>query len=104
MNDLKLIELSIAGADDAPVTDIEKHTHRSPKAGYWYRTLRFVDESGDDPDRFAACCYPDAYGSSGKLTFIISHDNTLFRKDLGEGGVPEVFPEDPGAEGWEEHP
>ena len=85
------------------MTDIEKYTSRSPKAGYWYRTLRFADESEDqlDPNRFAACGYPQAYESSGKLTYVISHENTLFKKDLGEGGVPEFFPEDPEAEGWE---
>ena len=107
---IKLIELSIAGADAAPIeggaaggenADIETYTNRGPKAGYWYRTLRFADESEDDLDRFAACATPDAYGSSGTVTFIISHHNTLFRKDLGEGGVPEVFPENPAAEGWE---
>ena len=32
---LKLIELSVAGADDRPTTNIGKYAIKSPKAGFW---------------------------------------------------------------------
>lgn len=96
---LKLIELSVAGADGKPTTDVESVAVRSPKAGYWYRTLRFKDEVVPDPQRFAAIAYPDT-PSAGRNFFIISHENTIYKKAVDGGPVPEVYPEDPVKEGW----
>ena len=103
VNDAKLIKFSIAGADDSQVTVPGTYSYRSPKSGYWFRALRFSDELPDkpDPDRFAAGGYPDEYGLSGRWSFIISHDDVLYRKDLGEEGAPAVYPVRPEAEGWE---
>ena len=40
-----------------------------------------------------ACAYPDKYGSPGFLyTYFISHDNTVYKKDLGRPGGIQVFP------------
>ena len=96
---IKLIELSIAAADDRPVGYIEEFSHRSAKAGYWYRALRFADEDGTDPERFAALAYPDSLGA-GKEMFIISNDNVVYRKKFGPETLPEVFSADLDAEGW----
>jgi hypothetical protein len=91
---IKLIELSVAAADDRPVTDISRYAPRSAKGGYWYRAIRHADETTLDPDRFAACAYPDS-PSAGRYTFIIDENNTIFRRELGpqQRGV-EVFPND----------
>ncbi len=97
--DIKLIEISIAGADLRPTTDIEKYLRPYPKAGYRYRALRFADEKAPDPDRFAACAFPDTE-KAGRAMFIISHENWMYRKKAVPGGV-EIFPADPLKEGWE---
>jgi hypothetical protein len=53
---------------------------------------------------FAMAAYPDQYGDSGVMTFIISHSGRVFEKDLGRsseaiGAKMTTF--DPGA-GWKE--
>ena len=96
---IKLIEISVAGADGRPSTPVDVFAVPAPKAGYWYRAMRFKDEKDPDPDRFAAIAYPDSR-SAGRLMFILSHDNTIFRKEVGDGPVPEIYPDDPLKEGW----
>ena len=98
---LKLIESRLAAADDRAKIGVSKHVALGPKMGYWFRALRFVNEKVLDPNRFAACCFPGKYRSSGIYTFIISHENILHRKDLGREGGVEVFPDDPLKEGWQ---
>jgi hypothetical protein len=104
---IRLIELSVAGADSDPAGVLEvgakgpgqvapdRYTTPSPKAGYLFKALRHADERPDalDRDRFAACAYPDDYLVSGMLTFIISEDHTIFKKDLGAQGPPAVYPD-----------
>jgi hypothetical protein len=104
---IKLIEVSVAGADSAPAGGLEigapgpgqvapeRYLIPSPKAGYLFRALRHADEKPGalDRDRFAACAYPDDYLVSGMLTFILSEDGTIFKRDLGAQGPPEVFPD-----------
>jgi hypothetical protein len=96
---IKLIEGSVAGADGRPSIALEAFVVKAPKAGYWYRALRFKGETTPDPDRFAAIAYPDS-ASAGKVMYIISHENVLYRKDVGTGAIPETYPEDPLREGW----
>ena len=101
---IKLIELSVAGADAAPLGTSPlgaagpgqvaqgQYTVPSPKAGYLYRALRHADEdpAALDPNRFAACAYPASAGS-GKWTFIIDETGTIWRKP--GGGPPDAFPD-----------
>lgn len=92
---IKLIELSVAGADDAPVTPISEHTIRRPKGGFWYRTLRHADEDPGkpDPNRFAACMYP-ADHHAARSVFVISEDTMIYRRPWkGPGDVPSVYPD-----------
>jgi hypothetical protein len=92
---IKLIELSVAAADDRPVVDISSHAVRSQKAGYWYRAIRHADEDPKalDPNRFAFCAYPDSPGA-GKYIFIVDENNTVFRAVAnGRRGI-DVFPTD----------
>jgi hypothetical protein len=95
---IKLIDSWTAGADDRPRTDI-KDLLRCPKAGYWYRALRYADEKEPDPNRFAACAFPDN-PNAGRWTFIISHEATVYQK-AGVLRDLEVFPADPLREGWQ---
>lgn len=99
-NAIKLIELSVAGADARPLKSVEEFTRRMPKAGYWYRSLPFRKETTPDPDHFAACAVPDSR-SSGRHYFIISDDYVLFRRHIDQGPAPEFYPDDPVKEGWE---
>ncbi len=96
---IRLIEISVAGADGKPTTPVESIAVRSPKAGYWFRALRFKDESAPDPQRFAAIAYPDR-PAVGRNFFVVSHDRTIYKKAVADGPAPEVYPEDPLKEGW----
>lgn len=101
---VKLIECSVAGADSHPVeagstpprpgrvTGLTYYTGRIPKAGYWFQALRHADEKSPDPNRFAACAYPADYPKSGRWTYVVNEQNTLFRRDLGRPGSLEVYP------------
>lgn len=96
---IKLIEVSVAGADDRPAGDVQRFTTPSPKAGYRYRALKFKGESVPDRTRFAACAYPDTR-SAGRAVFIVSHINTVYWKDFPATPPPDFYPDDPGREGW----
>lgn len=90
VKEARLIELSVAGADDRPVTDIELYCQRSTKAGHWFRALRFADEKIPDPRRWAACAFPDG-PTAGRRTFIISHEGAMYSRQ-GIFRDLEVFP------------
>jgi hypothetical protein len=92
---IKLIELSVASADDRPKTDLLKYAILAPKAGYWYRAIRHPDEDPKalDPNRFAYCAFPDS-PSAGKYIFIVDENNTIFRSVAGGRRGIEVFPTD----------
>jgi hypothetical protein len=90
---IKLIELSVAAADDRPVMDMSKYALKAPKNGYWFRAIRHVEEDpkAPDPDRFAYCAFPDT-PSAGKWIYIIDEDNMIYRAEAqGRRGI-EVFP------------
>jgi hypothetical protein len=53
---------------------------------------------------FAMVAYPDQYGESGVMTFIVSHSGRVFEKDLGKSSAAvgaKITAFDPGA-GWHE--
>ncbi len=105
---VKLIEVSVAGADTASIgrstlgamgpgqVAVDHYAVLSPKAGYFFCALRHADEKPGalDPNRFAACAYPANYPSSGRLTFILDENNTIYKRDLGRPGPPDVFPDE----------
>jgi hypothetical protein len=109
---IKLIELSVAGADAAPVgaarpgavgpgvVASNQYCVSAPKAGYWVRAIRHADERVPDPQRFAYCSYPDDYPRHGRFTFVIDEHNVIFRKDLGHGRGLDVLPADLQKDGW----
>lgn len=106
---VKLIEISVAGADDRPLGTgsigdsgpgqiaRDQFVVFAPKAGYFFRALRHADEDPNALDahsRFAACAYPANYPVSGRKTYIIDEGNTIFARDLGSPGPPDVFPDE----------
>ncbi len=103
---LKLIEVSIAGADAVPLAagaaggeyaEITDYTSMAPKSGYYFRAMMrdregeedYAVDTGGTPvmgavhnnSRFGFCAYPANYWSSGKKTFIINEGNTMFWMD-----------------------
>ncbi len=87
---IKLIELSAAGADSAPLTGaypvpIDAFIPSGPKAGYWYWAMR-LDASPQPThhlSRFAFLSYPDSR-ASGRTAFILNEEMTLYRRNVDE--------------------
>ncbi len=90
---IKLIELSVAGADASPLVDVAAFATPSPKAGYWFRALRHAEETTRGPDRFAACAFPDS-ASAGRWTYVVDERKVVWKRELGGGRGVEVFPSD----------
>ena len=85
-NRIELIEMTIADADVSREVPV-------PKAGYLYKVI-------PHPDGFAACAFPVEHNVTGHHTFIINHDNVMYKKDLdGQGGI-DVWPDAPLTDGW----
>jgi general secretion pathway protein G len=107
---IKLIEVSVALADAAPlekgaaggkIPALADFGVPAPKAGYWFRAMEKANDAqpGEllrvDTDlpgvlkmgkvhnlsRFGFCAYPAEYGASGLQTFIVNENNTIFCKD-----------------------
>jgi len=86
-----------------------------PYRGYHYRILTRQGKSapggaysyvinGRMIAGFAMVAYPDQYGESGVMTFIVSHSGRVFEKDLGRNSEAigeKMTAFDPGA-GWHE--
>ena len=80
---LKLIELSVAAADDHPLISMAEYSVPFSRAGFWYRALPHADESTRGPDRFAACAYPESIAEGRYGTYAISEKNVVHKKMLG---------------------
>ena len=116
---MKLIELSTAAADAAPLkagvaggeyAGIDRFTSRQPRDGYLFRVLKsdlhvgqlYAVDTGGFPamgavhnnSRFGVCAYPEEYGIGGFRTYIINEGNTIFWKDTG-GRPATDWPRDP---------
>jgi hypothetical protein len=90
---LKLIELSVACADDRPQNnDLEQYAVRAPKAGYWFRAIRHADEKSPSPDRYAVIAIPSTYPEPARYTLVVDERRDIYRMDLGHGRGLEVFP------------
>jgi outer membrane lipoprotein-sorting protein len=117
---IKLIELSVAAADAAPLDDgaeIRKSSRPAPKAGYHFRAMT-TDNSSGTPEpygmdtggvksrgkvynhsRFGVCAYPAEYGVGGTKTYIINEGNTIFVRDT-EGEPVLEWPGDAELRDW----
>lgn len=89
---IKLIELSVAAADDRATLSMDAFAVKSTKAGFWYRALPHADEKTRGPDRFAACTYPESLTVGRYGTYVISEQNVIRRRLLGHAKGIEVHP------------
>jgi hypothetical protein len=95
---IKLIELSAANADFAPVDPWWAATW--PKAGYWFAALRFEDEVAFDQTRFVFCAVPSIL-ATGRFVYAVTHEGVVWRKPArGSRDFPACFPLDPSKQGW----
>lgn len=84
---IKLIELSAAGADSAPLSGaypvpIGSFITPGAKAGYWYWAMRSRG-STYDVSRFSFLSYPDSR-ASGRTAFILNEEMTIYRRTVDE--------------------
>ena len=91
------------------------HKQGDPYRGYHFRILTRQGKSapggaynyiinGRMIAGFAMVAYPDAYGASGVMTFIINHNGKLYEKNLGKNSAAigaKMTSFDP-AKGWKE--
>lgn len=89
---IKLIELSIATADDRSTMRMDAYALKSPKAGFWHRALPHADEKNRGSDRFAACTFPVSLEAGRWGTYVISEQNVIRRRLLGHARGIEVHP------------
>jgi hypothetical protein len=64
---------------DAPVSNEEPS---GPFHGYYFRTLSGQAKSGANTG-FAFIAYPAEYRSSGVMTFVVTQNNVVYKKDFG---------------------
>jgi hypothetical protein len=91
---IKLIEVSLAAADERPRTDLADHASRAPRDGYWYRSIRHANEDPQalDPNRFAYCAVPDS--PEGGVLYVVDERQTVYRAETQACRGIEVFPSD----------
>jgi hypothetical protein len=96
-------------------TYLAGHQKDTPYRGYHFRILtRQGKNAAGGPYNyvingrmiagFAMVAYPDEYGESGVMTFIVSHNGKVYEKDFGKNtarGGAKMTAFDPGA-GWKE--
>jgi len=90
---IKLIEVSLAAADERPRTDL-KDAPRAPKEGYWYRAIRHANEDSQalDPNRFAYCAFPES--PERGVLYVVDERQTVYRTEARARRGIEVFPSD----------
>src|SRR6185437_9662051 len=92
-----------AGEDQSPIGEFaaeataqgyQVNGNRAPFHGYYYKILTRQGPNapggvldyvvkGKMIGGFALVAYPAEYGNSGVMTFMVSHEGTIFQKDLG---------------------
>ena len=99
---IRLTELSVAVADNNPLTDLTAYGKKAPYHGYWIQTILHEDEDPAklDPKRFAYVMFPADVRNPPKYTFIIDENNTIYRATLPPGTRITRFPEDVSTGGW----
>lgn len=119
---IKLLELSVALADSAPLAggqaggelqQISTYGISSSKSGYWITVLDRDGQAGEDyqvatggtpamgnvhhPGKFGVIAYPDAYGASGKIAVILNEGGGVYRRHLQSNIRPAGGATPPGA-------
>lgn len=133
---IKMIEMATAGMDGSPIAaagaggKMGGDLSYQPKAGYWLQSL----ETDQDPEpdelykvdtggsvamgavhnlsRYGFTAYPDAYGVSGRLVYIMNEVGSVLQRDpvapVTSSSTPpkaiipawRIFPANPGTAGW----
>jgi hypothetical protein len=101
--EIRLIELSVALADDRPLVDLRLWGTPGPKAGFRIRALPHFGETTRGPDRFAACEFPAPIEEGRHGTYLIDEMNVVRKKILGHPRGIEAHPtqEQLKAQEWE---
>jgi hypothetical protein len=109
--DIRLIDRRIAEADAKPLKPLVAAP--VPYYGYYFialdeddtldtaeERLYKRDTGGPTPmgkvhneSKFGFCAYPAKYGVTGRYTFIVNENNTIFRVDM-KGKIMTLFPRD----------
>jgi Protein of unknown function (DUF2950) len=91
--EMELLNAELAAAHGANGT---------PRHGYLFKEMSTLTGSQLDwVNDYALCALPAVYGKTGKRTFIISTDGTVYARDQGEGGsFVTDYPTDPSGAGW----
>lgn len=93
-DDLSPMSDLVAGAEAEGYTTPPLKSHRQPYHGYFYHilTAQGPDAPGGKMDYLvdghltkgvALVAYPDEWGNSGVMTFIVNQDGKVYQKDLG---------------------
>jgi hypothetical protein len=87
---------------------IEAAPSLQPKFGYWLcvipayrkggRLQQYDTGGGTNPDRYAYCAYPAFYRGTGSVTFVVTENGLVLKKDTG-GQRVDVWDYDNSA-GW----
>jgi hypothetical protein len=85
-----------AGETESPLGPLlANHEPGTAYLGYRYKILdaqgpdapggerSFIDASGHMTNGFALVAWPEAYGETGVMTFIVSHDGMVYEHDFG---------------------
>lgn len=108
------MEPEIAAADGAPMEGLGAPPVARPYKGYWFRAMEKADGkplATDGPDAdgyarenlraFAFVAWPAEHGVSGKRTFMVREDGTVWAREFDAGTPPPLeWPADPAGAGW----
>jgi len=74
----------------------------TPKHGYLFRDMQTIGGVKINwVDDFALCAIPAQYGRTGRRTFIVSTNGTVFGQDQGPTGTfVDDYPQNPTVAGW----
>jgi len=77
-------------------------TAGSPRNGYLYRDMKTIAGAPIDwVTEYAFCAIPAQYGRTGRRTFIVTTNGTVYGKDLGsKTAFVDDYPADPQGSGW----
>lgn len=94
---LRYINPSTAQADRRPATPLPEG--QTSNNGYWVEALRFRDEAQPSKSRFAYCSWWE-WQPSVQWMFIVDHQGIVYGRRAHASERPQVYPDDPEAEGW----
>ncbi|MDI6788636.1 MAG: DUF2950 family protein, partial [Planctomycetota bacterium] len=116
--EVAFISVDFARADAAPLPAIPNKIASlegkpTPKNGYFFRAMT-TDETGNpynqnevngvkaaNSSKYAFCAYPAEYGKTGRKTFIVNQEGSIYSKDTGGQAVLQWPASNPVTAGWQ---